>query len=81
MHYMYTLRTMRKGQYIQTHFQVCGICGKRHAPTHKFPFLADYGVKGKYAAMECLGKLPKPDMTNVRFLPGPRVEDDPEGAV
>jgi hypothetical protein len=72
---------MRKGVYIQTRFQVCGICGKRHAPTHKFPFLAAYGIKGKYAAMECLGKLPKPDMTNVTFLPGPPVETDPEGAV
>jgi hypothetical protein len=47
----------------------------------KFPFLKDYGIKGKYAAMECLGKLPKPDLTNVTFLPGPRLEDDPEGAV
>ena len=81
MHYMYTLRTMRKGQYIQTHFQVCALCGRRHAKTYKFPFLADYGIKGKYAAMECLGKLPKPDLTNVTFLPGPRLEDDPEGAV
>jgi hypothetical protein len=62
-------------------FQLCGICGKRHAPVYKFPFLARYGVKGKYAAMECLGKLPKPDLSNVSFLPGPRVEDDPEGAV
>jgi hypothetical protein len=62
-------------------WQKCAICGQRHAKVYKFPFLKDYGVKGKYAAMECLGKLPKPDMTNIRFLPGPPVEDDPEGAV
>lgn len=62
-------------------WQKCAICGKRHAPTHKFPFLKDYGVDGKYAAMDCLANLPKPDMTNVSFLPGPPVEDDPEGAV
>jgi hypothetical protein len=26
---------------------------------------ARYGIKGKYAAQECVGKLPQPDMTNV----------------
>jgi hypothetical protein len=72
---------MRKNTIFPTHFQVCALCGKRHAKTYKWPFLARYGIKGKYAAMECLGRLPKPDMTNVRFLPGPPVEDDPEGAV
>jgi hypothetical protein len=70
---------MRKGVYIQTRFQVCGICGKRHAPTHKFPFLAEYGIKGKYAARECLGKLPRPDMTNVTFFPAPRLPASAEG--
>jgi hypothetical protein len=72
---------MRKNTIFPTQFQVCAICGKRHAITYKFPFLKDYGIKGKYAALDCLADLPKPDMTNVRFLPGPRVEDDPEGAV
>ena len=74
------VRAMKKGQYIQTHFQVCALCGKRHAKTYKFPFLAEYGVKGKYAAMECLGKLPTPDLTNVTFL-GPSLtaeESDPD---
>jgi hypothetical protein len=49
-----TLVTM-KNTIFPTRFQVCAICGKRHAPTHKFPFLARYGIKGKYAAMDCPG--------------------------
>jgi hypothetical protein len=49
------------------------LCGKRHAITYKFPFLARYGIKGKYAAIECLGKLPMPDMRNVAvFIPRPK---------
>lgn len=66
---------MRKFQALRTRHQVCAICGTRHATTYKFPFLARYGIKGKYAAMECLGKLPKPDMTNVRFIPGPKLPE------
>jgi hypothetical protein len=59
---------MRKNVVFPTRFQVCALCGERHAVTYKFPFLARYGVRGKYAAIECLGKLPKPNMTNVTFL-------------
>jgi hypothetical protein len=70
---------MRKNTIFPTHFQVCALCGKRHAITYKFPFLADYGIKGKYAAIECLGKLPEPDLTNVTFItprgPGPEEEE------
>ena len=57
-------------------FQVCAICGKRHAKTHKWPFLAKYGIKGRYAAMECLGKLPKPNLSNVTFLVPPLTADE-----
>ena len=56
---------------------MCAICGKRRAKTYRYPFLARYGIKGKYAAQECAGKLPQPDMTNVAvFMPRPVV--DPE---
>jgi len=66
------VRSMRKNTIFPTHFQVCAICGKRHEITYKFPFLKDYGIKGKYAALDCLGKLPRPDLTNVTFLVGRR---------
>jgi hypothetical protein len=60
---------MRKNLF-PTRFQVCALCGKRHATVYKFPFLARYGIKGKYAALGCLGALPEPDTSNVTYLAG-----------
>ena len=49
-------------------WQKCAICGQRHARTYKFEDLASHGIKGKYAAMECLGLLPSSDFPNVAFF-------------
>jgi hypothetical protein len=59
-------------------WQKCALCGKRHGKTYKYPFLAEYGIKGKYAAMECLGLLPRPDISNVVFI-APRLPATAEG--
>ena len=55
---------------LASRFRTCAICGKRHAKTYTITFLAEYGIIGTYAAMDCFQALPLPsnDITNVVFL-------------
>jgi hypothetical protein len=42
----------------QERYRVCAVCGKRHGPTYGFQaMLEGLGIKGTWAAPDCLAKL------------------------
>jgi hypothetical protein len=55
----------------------CAICGKAHGKVYRYrKLLQRFGFKGHYATMECVGNLPRPDMSNVAILV-PRLTREP----
>ena len=52
----------------------CTICGKPHGKVYRYrKLLQRFGYKGHCATMECVGNLPRPDMSNVAlFKAAPR---------
>lgn len=47
----------------------CAICGKAHGKVYRYrKLLARFGYAGHYATMECVGNLPRPDMSDVEVL-------------